>query len=46
MSEEEIRRAAYRKWEDEEYPDGAGERHWLEAEEQCRMSGEAGYVFQ
>jgi hypothetical protein len=39
MSEEEIGKAAYRKWEDEGHPDGAAERHWLDAEKEHRKSG-------
>jgi hypothetical protein len=39
MSEEEIRKAAYWKWEDEVRPEGAHERHWLEAEEEHRNAG-------
>lgn len=34
MTDEDIRNSAYAKWEAEGRPDGQGERHWLEAEQQ------------
>ncbi len=40
MTEEDIRRAAYDKWEAEDKPDGQGIRHWLEAERDLKASGE------
>jgi hypothetical protein len=37
MSEEDIRTAAYEKWEAEGHPEGAHERHWQEAQEDLRV---------
>lgn len=41
MSEEEVRRFAYAKWEAEGRPEGQQERHWREAEMELRSGGEA-----
>jgi hypothetical protein len=34
MDDEEIRKIAHRKWEEEGRPEGAQERHWREAEDE------------
>ncbi|MBB6219290.1 DUF2934 domain-containing protein [Rhizobium leguminosarum] len=34
--DDEIRKAAYKRWEDEGHPEGQHERHWREAEEEVR----------
>jgi hypothetical protein len=36
MSEEDIRKAAYEKWEREGKPEGNQNRHWLEVEQELR----------
>lgn len=35
MEEEDIRKAAYGKWEAEGRPDGQHERHWREAQQEA-----------
>lgn len=35
-SEDEIRRRAYQLWEEEGFPEGSHDRHWLEAEQELR----------
>lgn len=42
MKEEEIRKAAYAKWEAEGRPDGAHERHWHEAVDELRSASPGG----
>lgn len=39
MQEDQIRDAAYRKWEEEGRPEGQHERHWREAEDAHRSGG-------
>jgi hypothetical protein len=36
MAEDEIRKAAYEKWEREGRPEGKHDRHWLESEQELR----------
>ncbi len=38
MDDEEIRKAAYRRWEAEGRPEGQHERHWHEAEAELKRT--------
>jgi len=41
MTQDDVRKAAYAKWEEEGKPDGQGMRHWLEAEQDLKARAEA-----
>lgn len=36
MTDDDVRKAAYEKWEREGRPEGQQERHWLEAEKELK----------
>ncbi|NLS01289.1 DUF2934 domain-containing protein [Rhizobium sp. P38BS-XIX] len=40
MSDDEISKAAYKKWEAEGRPEGQEQRHWLEAERELKSADE------